>query len=1040
MHLQLRVLLINVLILFLGQTITLAQNDAIVYKNWLEVLENSIEVSKNSDFSSYQIAALEYYELYKETNENYYLNYALHEAGKSLREDFLKTLGPEQISRNKPIIEKLENNKVTREYFKIREFSPDDIYTYVGTEISDSLTSNSKQLLDFWHSSLDKVYSQDTIKGALLAQALIHGYDKMNDFQRVHQVGQYLIKENPFPDSYFSMTLFEIVSYSSRVLGYYNDSLYINDNILQPIANGIGNQNLLYSIKMDYAITLFRIGNANEALTELEEVYENLEYLTNSRYRSALFNNLAISYLNTGQFEKYIEFQLEAYELASEEENFGQQLSILRNLFIYYRRQNETELAFNYLNQALQLAQEKDLSEETASILLSLGVYRRDVENNPQLALEYFEEALVLSDSTDNYHRFYNSLIEIGETYFIMNEPENGVQFLDEAMDISRERDDGAGYTQAAMRLANRLSLSGDFAAAREITDTHDRAEFKQLQFNYQVLANNALIRIMMHDEKYGEAEEIAESMIDEIITWLRESIDHQTGHMRMDEEFSEAFRLHTVLMHETNQTEKALTAIGKLRNISRSGFYNNPLLKSQLLSDEELVEDFNIRNRIRSLRRQYADASEEQRVYLGNELLDAVSERNALQNRAFPEYQQSSYEDELKQFRRKLKRDQMAIYISVFEEQVFRFVITRSDIDLKVFPKNGNLLEQLSSVVNSFEEGSTDLIGLQELYSSLFADAVSDRYSHIFFIPDGEFYRLPIGILPTKPVNSSQSYGSARYLIEDYSISYLNTISDLNREKKSSTDYKYDLAGFGVQNFERAGHPSLQNLPYSVREIERGGELLDNFANKRFYLNSESTESNFRTVAGDTKILHLATHSKVNDESPLFSSLYFHKNGENGQQDNGIIYAYELFDMNMDADLVFLSSCESGAGGYLKGAGVLGFSRAFTYAGAKSLSLNLWPIRDQAASAISSEFYNALNSGQNKAEAMRTARLHYLNNNNSDPYLWGAMVIYGEIDSPMNEDGNPFLVLFSGSLVTLLLFSFFVLVGYDRSLRSWVI
>jgi len=543
-----------------------------------------------------------------------------------------------------------------------------------------------------------------------------------------------------------------------------------------------------------------------------------------------------------------------------------------------------------------------------------------------------------------------------------------------------------------------------------------------------------------MHDEKYGEAEEIAESMIDEIITWLRESIDHQTGHMRMDEEFSEAFRLHTVLMHETNQAEKALTAIGKLRNISRSGFYNNPLLKSQLLSDEELVEDFNIRNRIRSLRRQYADASEEQRVYLGNELLDAVSERNALQNRAFPEYQQSSYEDELKQFRRKLKRDQMAIYISVFEEQVFRFVITRSDIDLKVFPKNGNLLEQLSSVVNSFEEGSTDLIGLQELYSSLFADAVSDRYSHIFFIPDGEFYRLPIGILPTKPVNSSQSYGSARYLIEDYSISYLNTISDLNREKKNSTDYQYDLAGFGVQNFERAGHPSLQNLPYSVREIERGGELLDNFANKRFYLNSESTESNFRTVAGDTKILHLATHSKVNDESPLFSSLYFHKNGENGQQDNGIIYAYELFDMNMDADLVFLSSCESGAGGYLKGAGVLGFSRAFAYAGAKSLSLNLWPIRDQAASAISSEFYNALNSGQNKAEAMRTARLHYLNNNNSDPYLWGAMVIYGEIDSPMNEDGNPFLVLFSGSLVTLLLFSFFVLVGYDRSLRSWVI
>ena len=1013
----------------------------VVLQNWFRVVEDASQNFDSLKYSSvYDQISDQFFELYRNSNNQTYLNYAINEAGSNQRENIKSKLSARELEAVRPTIDKIENRELSDDYFERDQFSPDDFYTFLRISLNDSLRIKAIQLLDKWSSDLPTAFNESKMVGAAMSQALIHGYDKVNDFQKVVEIGQYLIEDNPFPASLFTVNLFEVISYASRALGYYNESLSINSNILQPAAREIGNYGLLYSIKMDYAITLFRIGNTATALDELEEVYDNIEFLTSSRYRSALFNNLAISYLNTGQFEKYVEFQLEAFELASEEENFGQQLSILRNLFIYYRRQNETELAFNYLNQALQLSQEKDLSEETASILLSLGVYRRDVENNPRLALDHFEEAQLLSDSTDNYHRFFNSLIEIGETYFMMDQSEKATGYLEQAMNISRDRDDAAGFTQAAMRLANHLSLAGNFDKAREITDTQNPEDFNQLQFNYEVLANNALLRIMMHDKRYPEAEKIAESMIDDIIIWLRESIDHQTGHMRMDEEFSEAFRLHTLLMQETNQTEKALVAIGKLRNISRSGFYNNPLLKSQILTDEELVEDYNIRSRIRNLRRQYAEASEEQRIYLGNELLDAISERNALQDRVFPEYQQSSYEEDLKQFQRILKKDQMAMYVSVFEDQVFRFVITRSDIRLKVFPKDKDLLNRLNSVVNSFDEGTTDLVGLHEIYSSFFDDAISDQFSHIFFIPDGEFYRLPIGILPTKPVNSSQSYGSAHYLIEDYSISYMNTISDLTRERRNRSDYQYDLAGFGVKDFDSAGHPSLQNLPYSVKEVEEGAALLDEFDDKRFFLNSESTESNFRSMAGDAKILHLATHSKVNDESPLFSSIYFHQNEDTEQQDNGIIYAYELFDMNMDADMVFLSSCESGTGGYLKGAGVLGFSRAFAYAGAKSLSLNLWPIRDQAAATITSSFYDALNSGQNKAEAMRTARLHYLNNSNSDPYLWGAMVIYGNIDTPLEKDSHPFIVFFSGSLFTMLLLSFFVLAGYNRSLRSWII
>ncbi len=154
--------------------------------------------------------------------------------------------------------------------------------------------------------------------------------------------------------------------------------------------------------------------------------------------------------------------------------------------------------------------------------------------------------------------------------------------------------------------------------------------------------------------------------------------------------------------------------------------------------------------------------------------------------------------------------------------------------------------------------------------------------------------------------------------------------------------------------------------------------------------------------------------------------------------ENDGIVHAYELFDLNLNADLIFLSSCESGSGGYLKGSGILGFSRAFSYAGAQSLSINLWPIRDQTASEISSEFYASLNQGKNKADALREARLHYLNNSNSDPYLWGAFIMYGNIDPPVNNYQFLIQLLLSGLLLTGL--SFIAIITYQRKalIRSW--
>src|SRR5690625_8050301 len=114
---------------------------------------------------------------------------------------------------------------------------------------------------------------------------------------------------------------------------------------------------------------------------------------------------------------------------------------------------------------------------------------------------------------------------------------------------------------------------------------------------------------------------------------------------------------------------------------------------------------------------------------------------------------------------------------------------------------------------------------------------------------------------------------------------------------------------------------------------------------------------------------------------------------------------------MDLNADLVFLSSCESGAGGYLEGAGILGFSRAFEYAGAKSISLNLWPVRDQTAAHIVTDFYDKLNSRLNKAKTLRQAQLNCMNHTNSEHYLWRSIVIYRDIELLFNDCEQPALI-----------------------------
>jgi len=289
------------------------------------------------------------------------------------------------------------------------------------------------------------------------------------------------------------------------------------------------------------------------------------------------------------------------------------------------------------------------------------------------------------------------------------------------------------------------------------------------------------------------------------------------------------------------------------------------------------------------------------------------------------------------------------------------------------------------------------------------------DTYERLYVVPDGILYQIPFGILPTTQPANRYSYGSTHYLIENHSISYYTSLQELYHSWKPSHDeFKYEYAGFGIDKFNNrysslASNKVLGALPNTVKEVEAIDSLLPGSQKKKLvFIDNSATESAFKRIAPETRILHLATHSEVFFNEPLFSVIYMHKKvfqnaslGDDPPQDDGQIHAYELFPLHLKSDMVMLSSCESGTGSYITGSGLIGLNRAFTYAGVKSLVMNMWKVDDKAAETVSVQFYKYLKQGLPKDEALRKAKLYYLNNIDSDPLKWGSYIVTGKI-SPL--------------------------------------
>ena len=199
----------------------------------------------------------------------------------------------------------------------------------------------------------------------------------------------------------------------------------------------------------------------------------------------------------------------------------------------------------------------------------------------------------------------------------------------------------------------------------------------------------------------------------------------------------------------------------------------------------------------------------------------------------------------------------------------------------------------------------------------------------------------------------------------------------------------------------------ALAHTRYEVEAVAR------NFDNAQVYLGGRATEERVKALDRTVRIVHIAAHGCVDEFIPLNSFVALSIPGRYQEgRDNGLLQAWEIFErVRLDAELVVLSACETALGEERGGEGLYGLTRAFQYAGARSVAASLWEVVDQTTAELMIRFYSHLRSGLSKDEALRAAQLEFIRGpiemtmlegnrvmkDASAPYYWAGFQIYGD-------------------------------------------
>jgi CHAT domain-containing protein len=320
----------------------------------------------------------------------------------------------------------------------------------------------------------------------------------------------------------------------------------------------------------------------------------------------------------------------------------------------------------------------------------------------------------------------------------------------------------------------------------------------------------------------------------------------------------------------------------------------------------------------------------------------------------------------------------QMIAYY-VLPEQTIVWSISKQKVTVRSISINkDSLMKLVRQFRHSIESRANKYVVnnlSRELYNILLKDIVAPESVELVIVPHDFLHYLPFQALVTQ---------DDKYMIEKYPINYLSSASLLQYVVEKRKEAKESLLAFGNPTLGSAS----EDLVFAEREVN---DISAYFPKSEIYIKKAATRGKLRQRSADFSVLHFATHGQLNDANPMESSLRLALDGT----DSGRLTTRDIFNLDLKASLVVLSSCETALGTIASGDEVIGFTRAFIYAGAPSVVTTLWEINDQTTSLLMQDFYKNLMT-RNKSEALRISQINLMKKY-PHPYYWSPFMLSGD-------------------------------------------
>ncbi|MCJ7704740.1 MAG: CHAT domain-containing protein, partial [Desulfobacterales bacterium] len=315
------------------------------------------------------------------------------------------------------------------------------------------------------------------------------------------------------------------------------------------------------------------------------------------------------------------------------------------------------------------------------------------------------------------------------------------------------------------------------------------------------------------------------------------------------------------------------------------------------------------------------------------------------------------------------LDRETALIEYFVGMESGFIFLVTQEKV---LAVPLGTDPDKLFQKIREFRIRTVEGITLDRLVMKTYEKSLSELYEmviqpiereisgkkHLVIVPHGMLHYLPFQALLSR---------ERKYLMESFTISYLPSATVLKYARGRNKGNRVDI--FAV------GNPitDLPPLPAAEQEAQEVSAL---FEKKLLLIGRQATKTSVKSQSPKYDLLHLSTHGEMIELNPLKSNLRFTPS----EKDDGKLTVSEIFDMEIKANLVTLSACETGlvrgeGGDFPQGDDLVGLSRAFIHAGAPAVIASLWMVSDESTVELMRAFYRNLKS-MSKSEALRKAQL----------------------------------------------------------------